>query len=136
MCVYIYIYTHKPPPRCRVSCERGRLPQASVCANLGGAPFSHARDETMSPTSGHVCFAIARPATFFKIHQRGVQRKQGVVMHMMLCTGLLYDTTPIRCTPLPLHPACNEYPAGRAAAREVSAARSATETISVVVLMY
>ena len=46
----------------------------------------------------------------FKIHQRGVQWKQGVVIYMMLYTSLLYDTTPIHCTPLPLHPPCNEYP--------------------------
>ena len=39
-----------------------------------------------------------------KIHQRGVQWKQGVVIDMMLCYSLLYHTTPIHCTPLPLHP--------------------------------
>ena len=39
-----------------------------------------------------------------KIHQRGVQWKQAVVIYMMLYTSLLYDTTPIHCTPLPLHP--------------------------------
>ena len=39
-----------------------------------------------------------------KIHQRGVQWKQGVVICMLLCTSLLYKTTPIHCTPLPLHP--------------------------------
>ena len=38
------------------------------------------------------------------ILQRGVQWKQGVVIYMTLCTSLLYDTTPIHCTPLPLHP--------------------------------
>ena len=38
------------------------------------------------------------------IPQRRVQWKQGVVLYMMLCTLLLYDTTPIHCTPLPLHP--------------------------------
>ena len=39
-----------------------------------------------------------------KIHQRGVQWKQGVVIYMMLCTSLLYYTTPIHCTALRLHP--------------------------------
>ena len=43
------------------------------------------------------------PGTF-KIHQRGVQWKQGVEMCMMLYTSLLYNTTPIHCTPLRLHP--------------------------------
>ena len=40
----------------------------------------------------------------FKIHKRGVQWKQGVGIYMMLCTSLLHTTTPIHCTPLPLHP--------------------------------
>ena len=39
-----------------------------------------------------------------KIHQRGEQWKQCVVMYMMLYTSLLYNTTPIHCTSLPLHP--------------------------------
>ena len=39
-----------------------------------------------------------------KIHQRGVQWKQGVVISMRLYTTLLYNTTPIHYTPLPLHP--------------------------------
>ena len=34
----------------------------------------------------------------------GVQWKQGVAMYMMLCPSLLYNTTPIHCTPLRLHP--------------------------------
>ena len=40
----------------------------------------------------------------FKIHQRGVQWKQGVVIYMMLYTSLFYNTTPIHCTPVPLYP--------------------------------
>ena len=39
-----------------------------------------------------------------KIHQRGVQWKQGVVICMLLYTSLLYNTAPIHRTPLPLHP--------------------------------
>ena len=38
------------------------------------------------------------------ILQRGVQWKQGVVVYMTLYTSLLYNTTPIHCTPDPLHP--------------------------------
>ena len=38
------------------------------------------------------------------ILQRGVQWKQGVVVCMALYTCLLYNTTPIHCTPDPLHP--------------------------------
>ena len=50
-----------------------------------------------------------------KIQQRGVHWKQGVVIHMMLYTSLLYNTTPIHCTPPPTATPCNEYPqeAGR-----------------------
>ena len=36
--------------------------------------------------------------------QSGVQWKQGLVVHIILYTVLLYNTTPIRCTPLRLHP--------------------------------
>ena len=35
---------------------------------------------------------------------KGVQWKQGVVICMMLYTSSLYNTAPIHCTPLPLHP--------------------------------
>ena len=38
------------------------------------------------------------------IPQRGVQWKQGVVICMLLHTSLLYNTTPIRCIILRLHP--------------------------------
>ena len=50
----------------------------------------------------------------FKIHQKGVQWKQGVVIYMMLYTSSLYNTTAIHCTLLPLHPPVmntHEYPA-------------------------
>ena len=57
-----------------------------------------------------VCFNIeiqlrdVSQAPLLYTPQRGVQWKRGVVIHMMLYTMLLYTTTPIRCTPLPLHP--------------------------------
>ena len=44
------------------------------------------------------------PTPRFYILQRGVQWKQGVVIYMALYTSLLYNTTPIHCTPLRLHP--------------------------------
>ena len=49
------------------------------------------------------CTRPCRESDFY-ILQRGVQWKQGVVMYMTLSTGLLYNTTPIHCTPLRLHP--------------------------------
>ena len=45
-----------------------------------------------------------RSSQRFYIPQRGVQWKQGVVIDMTLYTSLLYKTTPIHCTPYPLHP--------------------------------
>ena len=48
--------------------------------------------------------------SMIKIHQMGVQWKQGVVIRMMLYTSSLYDTTPIHCIPPPTAPPCNEYP--------------------------
>ena len=60
---------------------------------------------------GHVCsnggFSCGMASMFrgrLKIHQRGMQWKQGAVICMMLYTSLLYNTTSIRCTPLRLHP--------------------------------
>ena len=47
-----------------------------------------------------------RIAEAVKTHQRGVQWKQGVVICMMSYASLLCNTTPIHCTPLPLHPLC------------------------------
>ena len=40
----------------------------------------------------------------FKIHPRGVQWKQGVLVYMILYAVPLYNTTPMHCTPLRLHP--------------------------------
>ena len=54
------------------------------------------------------------------ILQRGVQWKQGVVIRMLLYTILLYNTTPIHCTPLPTAPPCNEYPVSQKATTAAS----------------
>ena len=50
------------------------------------------------------CELLKRWLLKLYILQRGVQWKQGVVIEMMLYTSLLYNTTPIHCTLLPLHP--------------------------------
>ena len=50
------------------------------------------------------CIRRLAISAVFKIHQRGVQWKHGVVIYMLLCTSLSYNTTPISCAPLPLHP--------------------------------
>ena len=47
---------------------------------------------------------LRRRLLLLKIHQRGAQWKQGVLIYMMLYTSALYNTTPIHCTPLRLHP--------------------------------
>ena len=50
-------------------------------------------------------FMKTTPPAPLYILQRGMQWKQGVVICMVLYTILLYNTTtPIHCTPLPLHP--------------------------------
>ena len=53
--------------------------------------------------------AHPRPDVELYILQRGVQWKQGVVIRMLLYTILLYNTTPIHYTPLPLHPPQGYY---------------------------
>ena len=79
-----------------------------MCQGLG--PKKHDEiseiDRTLRMTMG----TCAMPPDAIKIHQRGVQWKQGVVIYMMLSTSLFYNTTPIHCTPLPTAPLCNEYP--------------------------
>ena len=45
----------------------------------------------------------AKESTVY-IPQRGVQWKRGVVIAMRSYASAQYDTTPIHCTPLPLHP--------------------------------
>ena len=56
--------------------------------------------------SMHMCILVCTPSSPQKVYilQRGVQWKHGVVIGMVLCTILLYNATPIHCTPLPLHP--------------------------------
>jgi hypothetical protein len=44
------------------------------------------------------------PLLDLKIQQRGVQWKQGVVVDIMSCVISAHNTTPIHCTPFPLHP--------------------------------
>ena len=49
-----------------------------------------------------------------KIHQRGVQWKQGVVIYMMLYTICIIQYYPNPLHPPPTAPPCNEYPKARA----------------------
>ena len=60
-----------------------------------GAGFRAAYAVSRAANPGSLCF---------KIPQREVQWKQGAVIYMMRCTSLSYNTTPIHCTPLRLHP--------------------------------
>ena len=52
----------------------------------------------------YLLFSLSQLSKNVYILQRGVQWKQGVVNYMRLHTSLCYNTTPIHCTPLPLHP--------------------------------
>ena len=56
----------------------------------------------VSVVAGNICYGF-HPwfSTFCK---GGLQWKQGVVIYMTLYTSLLYNATPIHCTPLRLHP--------------------------------
>ena len=62
-----------------------------------------------SPVSEAVIQRLASLAAFGSLrhasrYQRGVQWKQGLVVYIISWAVLLYNTTPIHCTPLPLHP--------------------------------
>ena len=69
----------------------------------------YGRHKRAHQSSRKICASPRRKGVFY-ISQRGVQWKQGVVIYMILYTTLLYNTTPIHCTPLPLHPPFDEYP--------------------------
>ena len=89
---------------CVVRTRRGSVRFASIRFRVRFRPFPE--------LNGSVWFGSGRPVRFgfiflpglFKIHQRRVQWKQGVVIQIMSHTSLLSNTTPIHCTPLPLHP--------------------------------
>ena len=52
----------------------------------------------------YICYDYIYIYIYIYILQRGVQWNQGVVICMPLYTSLLHNTTPIHCTPHPLHP--------------------------------
>ena len=89
-------FLHDPK---RSYCPRRLCPRSRAAEDR----MPSANEETTNKTNS---WQSASPLCFFslKIHQRGVQWKQGVGIYMMLYTSLLYNTTPIHCTPLPLHP--------------------------------
>ena len=85
--IYIYIYTHGP----FFVFMFYFLCVYSINTSIWRRPTETPRPATA--TTGRIY-----------ILQRGVQWKQGVVNYMRLHASLLYDTTPIHCTRLPLHP--------------------------------
>ena len=91
MYIYIYIFIYRERERERES--------HSLCGFHSG--IIRRRGTTQ-------IILQARPngsqVKFVYIPQRGVQWKQGVVIYMTVYTSLLYNTTPIHCTPDPLHP--------------------------------
>ena len=98
--------------------------------------------ERRGGTRGSASVQLSGLATFIKIHQRGVQWNQGVVICMMLYTCLLCNTTPIHCTPLPLHPpvmntriSSGPRSLDKKVTATAKAAASRTVTIIIVVLM-
>ena len=83
-----------------------------------------------------LCCIIVNIVSRTHLHSaKGVQWKQGVVNYMMLCTILLYNTTPIHCTPLPLHPPLLRVSnSGRARSRQESASLEGTG-ISIIIIV-
>ena len=112
VCMYIYIYIHIYI-HIDFSCTHIRTYiyawltlQRRVARSYGGG-----RAPGAPPSDNFIIIIITIPipitvinARHVYIPQRGVQWKQGVVIYMMLYTSLLHNTTPIRCTPLRLHP--------------------------------
>ena len=93
MYIYIYIYTYihtKAPSKAPSEPRQHPFPPRKNCPGL----FERRPIQA---------FSAEEPLTL-KIHQRGVQWKQGVVIYIMSYTSSLHNTTPIHCTPLPLHP--------------------------------
>ena len=88
MCIYIYIYTFIISS----SNDNGIV---SVVTSISTITIFNAPSSWIL---GRRVFVV------LYILQRGVQWKQGVVICMVLYIILLCNTTPIHCTPLPLHP--------------------------------
>ena len=96
-----------PPFEQGLACTSGRSGASSRFPAVAAAPrrahllsylpLAHAMLSVGAPVP-HRIFLVS-----LKIHQMGVQWKQGVVVYMMLYTSLLHDTTPMHCTPLPVH---------------------------------
>ena len=75
-----------------------------------------------------VAAAAARSRNPSRLIKGGVQWKQGVVIYMMSHTSLLYDTIPIHCTLLPLHPPLPSIQFPRLSAYSMAPAVAAGET--------
>ena len=98
-----------PPLKFKIMLESNPLKSTILVGRLGVFAWRTVFCQPLSwPARSHTRTHVARmwimmsgvPSHSFKIHQRGVQWKQGVVICMMLYTSLLYHTTPIHCTPL------------------------------------
>ena len=101
VCIYIYIYIHMYVCMHVCVCVYIYI-YIYMYTHVQTAQQHHTNDLGEAPPARRTAHGSVSPR--LKIHQRGVQWKQGVVTCMVLCTSLLYNTTPIHCTPLPLHP--------------------------------
>ena len=106
VCMYVYIERERDDADRTTNERKTETNQnitVSACAKCGsGALLARAWRHAAG-----VSYAVARPlrqGRSLYIPQRRVQWKQGVVIYMTLYTSLLYNTTPIHCTPDPLHP--------------------------------
>ena len=109
--IYIYIYRHHPAPRhLRLGALQRRVLRMALKIHQRLLITTLIITLIIINNTRHTILITillgydTYNTTNTYIPQRGVQWKQGVMMCMLLYASLLYDTTPIHCTPLPLHP--------------------------------
>ena len=95
--IFIYTSTNK------LVCLRWQLPVALVWAWLGLDQTKAIYPVAILDQGRRLTSPLVK-ALIIKIHQRGVQWKQGVVVYNILWAVLLDKITPIHCAPLRLHP--------------------------------
>ena len=93
MYIYIYIYTHEYTCACVYTYVCIYI-YIYICIYI--YIYTH--------TDWSECERNELSRSYSRFIKGGAQLKQGVVIYKMFYTSLLYITTPIHCTPLPLHP--------------------------------
>ena len=115
--IYIYIYTYTTTATTTITTTDTTATTATTATTTTTTTTTttkHANNHKVSPsckgftiistTNISGSFASQDFEFFLQDSSKGGAVEQGVVMYMMLYTSLLYNTTPIHCTPLRLHP--------------------------------